>query len=213
MARLLLVRHGETDWNLAGRYQGQMDIPLNARGQEQAKALGVALQRETIHAAWASDLRRAWDTAQLITARQNLPVTPEPRLRELCFGSWQGLTYSEIQQRLPQSLAAWQLDPMRNAPPGGETLEQLAGRVGSLFNELSSRSPEEVLLVVAHGGAIKILLCLALGLPPSQYWQFRLENASLSELGLYPQGAIISRLNDTSHLDGFAPGRESPWAS
>jgi alpha-ribazole phosphatase len=201
MLRLLLVRHGETAWNAAGRFQGQTDLPLSSAGLSQAKALGRVLATERVHALYSSDLQRAWETACMIAASLRLAVQPEPRLREMAFGRWEGLTFAEIEQRDPHALAAWQADPEHVAPPGGETLLHLTDRVTTAFHHLVSHCQEQTVVLVAHGGPLRILLCLALGLVSRSYWQFAITPGSLSELQVYEQGAILTRLNDTHHCN------------
>jgi len=146
-------------------------------------------------------LQRAQATAQAIAACQTCPVVIEPRLREIGFGDWEGLTYAEIAICDPSGLAAWEEDILENAPPGGETLNQLAGRVQAALDELLLAHEGETLLLVAHGGPLQVLVCLVLGLPPEMYWHFHLSPGSLSEIAVYPQGAIVNLLNDTCHLE------------
>jgi len=201
MTRLLLVRHGLTDWNAAQRFQGQCDIPLNQAGQRQAFALAARLAGESLQAIVTSDLQRAQATAQAIVACQTCPVVIEGRLREIGFGDWEGLTYAEIAICDPSGLAAWEEDILENAPPGGETLNQLAGRVQAALDELLLAHEGKTLLLVAHGGPLQVLVCLVLGLPPEMYWHFHLSPGSLSEIAVYPQGAIVNLLNDTRHLE------------
>ena len=198
MTRLLLVRHGLTDWNSAQRFQGQCDIPLNEEGLRQAAALGERLAGETLQAIFASDLQRAQATAQAIAAYHTCPLVVEARLREISFGDWEGLTYTEIGICDPARLAAWEANILENAPAGGETLNQLAGRVQAVLDELLLANEGETLLLVAHGGPLQVLLCLALGLPPEKYWQFHLSPGSLSEIAIYPQGGIVNLLNEES---------------
>ena len=208
MTRLILVRHGETDWNALRRFQGQTDVPLNAAGRRQAQALGTRLAGAAPDVLYASDLRRAWDTAQAIAATVGLAVQPEPRLREVDFGAWEGLTYAQISQRYPEAVAAWQADPSGVAPPEGEALEELVARVQAALDDVLRRHPEGSAMVVAHGGVLQVLLCLAFDLDPGRRWQFRLDPASVSELYVYPEGPILSLLNDTGHLR-----EEGEWAS
>jgi probable phosphoglycerate mutase len=196
MTRLLLVRHGLTDWNAAQRFQGQHDVPLNEVGQYQAAALAGRLACEPLLAILASDLQRARATAAAIAARHTCPMIAEPRLREISFGAWEGLTYAEIAARDPARLAAWEDNILENAPPEGETLAQLAGRVQAVLDELLLAEAGETLLLVAHGGPLQVLVCLALGLPPEKYWQFHLSPGSLSEIAIYPQGGIVNLLNE-----------------
>jgi len=198
--RLILIRHGETIWNAERRYQGVSDVPLSARGALQAQRLAARLARESIGFIYSSDLERAWQTAARIAAEQGVPVRAEPRLREMDFGEWEGLTYAEIQERQPQALARWERDPSGVAPPGGEHLMHLAARVQAMLEGLRQHNDAETVLLVSHGGPLRVLLCLALGLAPSEHWCFRLDPGSVSELYLYPQGAIIALLNDRHHL-------------
>lgn len=209
MVRLLLVRHGETAWNAAGRFQGQTDMPLSPIGQRQAEALARLLLAEGIEALYSSDLQRAWETADCIATTLGLPVQPEPRLREMAFGHWEGLTFAETQQRHSDALAAWQDDPMHIAPPGGETLLQVADRVNAVLQQMVTVYQTQTVVLVAHGGPLRVLLCLGLGLPARAHWQFVVTPGSLSELSLSDQGAILIRLNMTHHLDEVAHGSSS----
>lgn len=175
-------------------------MPLNETGRQQAAALARRLAGEEVHAIYASDLRRAWETAAIIGAACGQPVHPEPRLREIDFGAWEGLRYDEIQAQYAQHLAAWLDDPMNIAIPDGGTLADIVTRIKSLLSEVTSTHPEETVLLVAHGGSLQVLLSLALGLAPQARWQFRLDAGSLSELYLSDKGTVLARLNDTCHL-------------
>jgi broad specificity phosphatase PhoE len=118
------------------------------------------------------------------------------------------LTYVEIQQRDAQALAAWERDPLHTAPPGGETLRHVTERVRAAYVSIITANQDKTIGLVAHGGPLQLILCLALGLPPLAYWQFALAPASLSELCVYEEGAVLTRLNDTHHLhdvDGRDP--------
>jgi broad specificity phosphatase PhoE len=161
---------------------------------------------KTLHRLYTSDLQRAWETAEAIAEPHALPVHAEPRLREMAFGHWEGLTYAEIQQREAQSLAAWERDQLHSAPPGGETLLQMTERVRAAYVDMLVAGQDTTVGLVAHGGPLQLLLCLALGLPPQAYWQFAVSPASLSELWVYEQGAILTRLNDSHHLCPLSQG-------
>jgi alpha-ribazole phosphatase len=201
MARLILVRHGKTAWNAQARYQGRADLPLSDAGRRQAAMLARRLAREEIDAVYASDLQRAWEMAVTVAAPHGLPVRAEPRLLEMDFGDWEGLTYDEVQERYPQALAAWEADPLNMAPPGGETLAHVVARVQSLLDDIVRIHPDHTVVLVAHGGPLRVLLCIVMGLDPRAHWQFRLDVASLSELYLYDEGAVLTGLNDTHHLE------------
>ena len=202
MVRLILARHGETAWNVQARYQGQTDLPLTGAGQRQAAALARRLARETIDVVYTSPLQRARQTAESIAAVHGLPANSDVRLSEIAFGAWEGLTYGRIREQFPQALGAWEADPWNATPPGGESLSQLAARVGSALDDVARTHAGQTVLLVSHGGPLRVLLCLGLGLAPQAHWQFRLDTASVSELRLREGGSTLSYLNDTGHLAG-----------
>jgi broad specificity phosphatase PhoE len=170
-------------------------------GREQAIQLADRLREERIDEVLASDLRRAVETAAAVCEPQRLHFRCDTRLRELNFGAWEGLTYNEVRRSYGDALTDWEGDPLRVAPPNGETVAQLASRVEAVFKELSiSGRNTTTVLFVAHRGSIGVLLCLALKMSPAARWQFLLEPASLSVLELHAKGAVLTGLNDTHHL-------------
>ena len=203
MIRLLLVRHGQTIWNAEHRYQGQTDIPLSPLGEAQALAVSRRLAGEQIDAMYSSDLQRARHTASHIAALPPLDVREDRRLREMAFGEWEGLTYAEITARDPQRLAEWASHSPGASPPAGETREALEMRVQALLSDIAARHADQTVLLVAHGGTLLTLLALALGLPAETRWRFRLDHATLSELHLYENTAVLALLNDACHLAGL----------
>ena len=203
MTRLLLVRHGETEWNRQKRYQGQKDIPLNEFGRQQVSALSRRLKNEPINGLYTSDLCRSWETAKTISTNfSDLVIVKDARLREMNFGEWEGLNWSEIREKDPSVVENWSNYLAEKGPPGGETLFRFSKRIRNFSDEIIKSHLNETILLVAHGGTIMVLICLLLGHPIERYWQFRIEKASLSDICIYPEGAIINQLNDTSHL-GF----------
>ena len=199
MLHLMLVRHGETEWNAQGRYQGQADIPLSSLGRRQANRIAARLAGQNIDAVYASDLRRAWQTAAAIAENNGLNVFSEPRLRELKFGILEGLTFDEAQTRYPDMLASW-LDDFQQTPDGAETLDAFNARVASLLNDLKENHDEQVVLLVAHGGSLSEILRVAMGLAREKRWYIEMENASLTELLIGEKYLSLQRLNDTCHL-------------
>jgi broad specificity phosphatase PhoE len=158
---LLLVRHGETDWNRDQRWQGHSDPPLNERGREQARALAATL--ESPDRIYASDLARARDTAAILAERLRVPVTLDERLRERGFGAWEGLTMAEIEARFAADHTRWRAGEGAGAVDA-EPFETFAERVGSFLHEVLERHPDEDVLIVAHGGTIRVIHALASGL-------------------------------------------------
>jgi probable phosphoglycerate mutase len=184
MTTLLLVRHGETDSNAERRIQGQTNTPLNARGRQQAQALADRLAGEPITAVYSSDLDRARETAEILAARLDLPVVVDPALRERHFGSWEGRTIDELEERWPGAWARW-----RNGNEGEGDVEDhlaLAARIRDAISRLAAAHPGERILVVAHGGAMRVILMDAAGLdyPLGRNEQRRIGNCDVSRLSV-----------------------------
>ncbi len=154
MTRLLLARHGETEWNRVGRWQGHADPPLNRTGRQQAAELAERLSGDGITAVYASDLARASETARAVAARLGLDVVEDPALREIDVGSWSGLTRAEVSERFPEGFARWLEGEIGH---DGETREQLAERVVAATAEIAGRHRGETVLLVTHGGVIRAL--------------------------------------------------------
>jgi broad specificity phosphatase PhoE len=200
--RVLLVRHGETDWNAQGRWQGHEDVPLNGLGTEQARLLAGRLAAERLRPAAlvASDLRRAFETARLLGEALGLAPEAEPALRELDVGRWRGLTLAEVSRLDPQLLSCIEAGEDL-ARGGGESMADLRRRVGPAFDRLVARQPGGLLLLVSHGGPTRALLQHAL--PAGHELQRRLPpigNASLTLLEARPGGWELLLLDDRTHL-------------
>lgn len=197
--RLLLVRHGITRLHTGDRFWGSTDIALSNAGIKQAGQLRNRLSHEKLSAIYSSPLRRARSTAEIIAAGHKVEVTPCDDLCECNFGYIEGLTFEEIKQKHP-ALAQELSDRQAVTFPGGETLGQLNGRVRAFLKRLQKHKPDETVLVVAHGGPIRLIICDLLGLGIEHWTQLRVDLASLSIMDTYPESNILSLLNDTSHL-------------
>lgn len=199
MARLLLIRHGKTKLHQADRFWGSTDIPLSNTGIRQAEQLRDRLATEKIHAVYSSTLSRARATAEIIASRHHLKITACEELNECNFGYIEGLTFPEI-QRLHPALAEELLNRKMVAFPGGESLEDLDKRVRSFLDRLNEHKEKDTILIVAHGGPLRLIICNLLGLELKHWQQIRIDLASLSIVETYSRGAILNLLNDTSHL-------------
>ena len=160
--RLVLARHGETDWNRVGRWQGHADPPLNETGRRQAAGLADRLAGNGIVAVYSSDLARARETARAVAHRLGLGVVEDPALREIDVGSWSGLTRAHVAERFPEGYARWLEGEIGH---DGETREQLAERVVGAATTIGGRHAGETVLVVTHGGVIRALRRHAAGDP------------------------------------------------
>jgi broad specificity phosphatase PhoE len=214
MPRLILVRHGQTDYNAQRRYQGQIDNPLNAVGLAQAEALRARLAEFKLDAIYVSDLIRARRTAEI--ALQNHPSqimpVPLPTLREASGGKFEGLTWEEMCQIYPKEVELWQKDKVLNGPPEGENVAEVVERVQQALHQILKEQPEEgrTILVVAHGGIVAVLLCHLMGMDPNRLWQWRIDTCSVTIVDIYKEGAILSLFNDVAHLDPAHLERHEP---
>lgn len=163
MTTILLARHAETDWNREKRWQGVADLGLNEHGREEARSLARRLEDVSLGAIYASDLRRAFETALVVAERKGLGVTPVPELRETDFGSWTGLTHDEVKQRFPDAYAQSRARTGRGWD-GGETYAEMVRRVLEGVRRIAREHPEEVVLVVTHSGPLRAVRAHALGL-------------------------------------------------
>lgn len=200
---MILVRHGETDWNQENRFQGQHDPPLNDTGRIQCRALSEYVRARELHAAYSSDLQRAAETATIILQDCGDSLQVDSRLRERNFGLWEGNTRQEVQERFPESWNLWMTCFESHRPEEGESLSDLHGRLKGFLNEVLSAHPHETVLVVGHGGSVKGLLCAALDAPLSAHRSFRIGNASISEVEHDGDRWRVRTLNDTCHLRGI----------
>jgi 2,3-bisphosphoglycerate-dependent phosphoglycerate mutase len=198
--RILLIRHGETDWNAAGRLQGHSDTPLNATGREQARRAAQRLAPEPVQGLYSSDLARAFETATIIGEVLGLPVVPSPPLRERCYGAWEGLTASEIEARYPAQFLAWRARVSDFAPPLGETRTELLNRALMELQAIARRHPGEVVVVVTHGGLCYALVSHILGAIDGDRREFTFPNASIHTLEMIADRWSVVSMNEIAHL-------------
>ncbi|MGB3716425.1 MAG: histidine phosphatase family protein [Candidatus Promineifilaceae bacterium] len=205
---ILLIRHGETDWNVSGRWQGQSDIPLNENGIKQANLLAKRLSSRSISALYCSDLIRAAQTASILGHVLGLQPIADAAWRERNGGDFEGLSAEELSKVATGN--PFQIRDKDWAPPGGETNAQVAARVQKAFDRIVSNHSGEMIAIVSHGGAIITLLSLVVGLPAGErarIWVSRNTGFSIIEIG--ERGAYLVRLNDETHLeDEYHKNRE-----
>jgi len=200
LSRLLLVRHGDTELNSRERYWGQTDIELSAAGLRQAEKLRDRLAAEKIDVVYSSGLQRASLTAKIIASRHQLDVITCAELRETNFGKIEGLTFDEVSRLYPELTELWVNWSLQLKFPDGESVDELNSRVSKFLDRLKKHAPDETILIVAHAGPLRLLVCRLLGIELQHWRQIRINLASLSIVETYPQGAVLSLLNDVSHL-------------
>lgn len=186
MARLIFIRHGETDWNLQMRYQGHTDIPLNERGRSQARSIARHLrQHEAVEAVYSSDLSRCRETAEIVASAFGLPVVASERLRELKFGLWEGLKYEELDRSYHQEFQDWFQDTLNYAVPGGESFAIALERMLPCVHNIAGRHRGTV-AICSHGGLIRAFIN---HLDPAfGFWDRSLHPGSISIISCVKEG-------------------------
>ena len=204
MTKVIFIRHGQTEWNVTGRYQGQSDVQLSEEGLQQAVKLAENFPVERVDAIYASDLQRAMVTAETIAKQFGLSVQAEPAFRELSFGDWEGLTYQQIVDKWEDAMANFLQHPDVLEIPGGESFPAVQQRAMKRLNELIEKHDGQTIVVVAHGAVLRTLLAAALHMPLQYLWSIRQFNTAVN-IVRYDADAnpTVELLNSTAHLGSF----------
>ena len=180
MAKLYLIRHGETDYNNALRFQGQTDIPLNQKGIEQAEKAAEFFRDIPLQAIYTSTLIRAKTTAEIIAGVKGMEVQETDALREMSFGIWENMNSKDIQKKYAKEWKDFFASPARTTIPQGESMLAVQKRAYPTVQEILDRYPEGDVAFVAHGGIIRVLMCTMLGLDLNRAWHLHVGNASIT---------------------------------
>ncbi len=197
--RLILIRHGSTEWNVKQIYCGFVDLALNNKGKLQAKRLYRRLKNETVHKVYSSDRKRALETAGITF--KGLAIEAVPDLREMHFGIFEGLTYKQIMQKFPLIYNRWINDPFKTAIPSGESLAILEKRVVKALKAIILRHPDQTVAVVCHGGTISAFINHILKL--KDFWKHIPQSASVTVVEFKNRKFKIILSSDVSHLSGI----------
>lgn len=205
--RILLVRHGETEWNRQSRFQGQIDVPLNNRGQDQAKCVAEFLQSVPMHRAFSSPMLRPKETAEkILSYHPEVLLDLLDDLKEISHGLWEGKFEHEIETEFPGELRRWQQTPGAVQMPEGENLQQVWQRVAQAWQQIVETTPPgETVLVVAHDAVNKAILCQMFNLEPDSFWLFKQGNGGVSVIDYHNGGdrpPCLQSMNITTHLSG-----------
>jgi len=204
MTRLIIVRHGQTEWNRIERFRGRADVPLNETGLLQAQAAARRIAGAwAVQAVYYSDLSRTRVTAQAIAAAANAPAFPHPGLLDIDYGAWSGLSPDEVAARDGDLLALWRSQPHLVQIPGGESLNAVRERAVAGMESLAARHEGQTIVLVSHLVVCRLLVLAALGLDSSHYWRIQQETATVNvfewDKGVYTVVAI----NDACHVRGL----------
>ncbi len=211
MGLLYLVRHGETDYHVQRRALGRLDAPLNGLGARQAELVGEALGGKDVAAIYSSPLKRCRQTAQPLSERTGIRPEIVDGLQEIDLGEWDGLPFSDISRIGGEAFAQWLTEPAAVRIPGGETLGEVRERVlGAALDILGRHAAGENLVIVAHGGPLRLLICAALGLDANRLFRVELDLCSISSIrffaGTIEENVSVAKVNDTCHLGAHRSG-------
>ena len=199
MTDIILVRHGETEWNLAEIFRGRIDVGLNETGVKQAELLAEYLSDVKIESIYSSPLKRAVKTAEAIAGYHRIDIKITPGLIDFNFGEWQGLPHQEVQKRYKELYTEWLNNPHQVVIPGGESLNDVRQRAIAAVDDAIAKYKGTVILV-SHRVVNKVLICALLGLDNSHFWQIRQDTCSITSFSYENERFILTRHNDTSFL-------------
>ena len=201
-SRIILVRHGETNWNKEGRFQGQIDIPLNEKGKDQASKASKYLEEIKFTKAFSSSMKRPYETAKIILKKNNIKIEKIQSLVEISHGLWEGKLEEEIKLSWPEMLKNWHEKPESVTMPNGESIKQVSERTISAWNQIcNSQQENDTTLLVAHDAVNKTLICHILGLSYSDIWMIKQGNGGITVIDIFKnKNNVLSSLNITNHL-------------
>ncbi len=200
MTEIILARHGETEWNTAEIFRGQIDVTLNETGIKQAELLGEYLGQKKVEIIYSSPLKRALKTAESIASHHRLEVEIAPGLIDLNFGQWQGLTAKEVQERYKELHTDWMKAPHQVKIPEGERLDAVRQRALGVLDEAIAEC-EGTVIMVSHRVVNKVLICALLGLDNSHFWQIRQDNCGITTFTCENGQFVLTEHNNTSFLN------------
>jgi broad specificity phosphatase PhoE len=204
MTRILLIRHGRTEWNRQEIFRGRADIPLSDQGTRQAEALAGRLSDERIAAVYSSPLIRAYATAEQVAKAHGLQPQTVDDLTDIDYEAWEGQQHEQVAEQYADLYARWRSEPHLVRPPGGETLGQVRERAYPALLEIVARHAEAAVALVSHRVVSKLILCAALDLGDEAFWRIRRDTCCLNVLEWSGQTVTVCLLNDTCHLGGLA---------
>lgn len=200
MKKIFLVRHGESQWNVLKKIQGQQDVPLTNRGIKQANLIGNRLVHERIDRIYSSDLKRAYDTAEIIGKRLSLNVIPTKEFREIDFGIWEGMSNDKMHIEYYNELCLWRKEPERLKVEGAESLRELQLRAMAAVNKIINNEVGDNILIVSHSATLKTIILGLLNMDLAYFKNLTLGNVSLSIVEDRDYNRVMKVLNDTCHI-------------
>jgi len=205
MTRIYLVRHGTTEWNREEIFRGRVDCALNEEGRAEARAAAAYFGGMELDGIYTSPLSRAVETAAAIAAGRGIEVVSDPAFIDLDFGEWQGHPLKEVKEKYPELYRAWRERPQEVIFPGGENLDRVRERAWEGLLKVVRENPDRTVVIVSHRVITKVLICAALGLDNSHFWQIKQDTTAVNCLEHARGNFIVSLLNDSCHLKSIQP--------
>jgi len=202
--RIVLARHGETQWNRETVFRGRQDIELNENGMRQAEALTRALAGFEFSAVYSSPLSRAYKTAETVAAAHGLDVKIDEQLSDICYGEWEGRTLKEVEAEYGELYRQWESRPHTVTFPGGDSLAAIRKNAARFLDDMAVRHDSETVLAMAHRAVNKVMLCHVLGLDDSWFFRIRQDTACYNIFDYSKDTSIMRLLNDTCHMRGLS---------
>jgi broad specificity phosphatase PhoE len=200
MTKIILIRHGETDWNRDQVFRGRIDVALNEVGLTQARALQGSLHDSEIDGMYSSPLSRAFETASILGEKRNVDVNTEEGLIDVDFGKWQGLSHQKVKEEYNDLYETWRTQPHAVTFPEGETLKEVRRRSMEALEKVIKDNPGKTLALVSHRVVLKVVLCAIMGLELSHFWYLRQDTCALNRFEYRDGNYFLTLLNDTCHL-------------
>ena len=200
MTEVILIRHGETDWNREQVFRGRIDVALNEVGLTQARAVQESLKDSEIDGIYSSPLSRAVETASIVGENRNVEVRVEEGFIDIDFGAWQGLSHQKVKEEYKDLYETWLTQPHLVTFPDGESLEDVRRRSMETLEKVIKNNPEKTLALVSHRVVLKVLLCTILGLELSHFWYLRQDTCAINRVEHKDGNFFLTLLNDTCHL-------------
>jgi alpha-ribazole phosphatase len=207
MTQILLVRHGQTQWNKEEIFRGMIDVPLNESGKREASLAAEALKDKPIKAVYSSPLSRAKETATAIAARHGLDVKVLDGLGDICFGEWQGNSHKAVREQYADLYRTWVEEPHTVTFPDGESLQEVESRVVEVVKKTVRNHPDETIVMVSHRVVNRALICGLVGIELSRFWQIGQDTAAINRVAWKRGRFILACLNDTCHLHSMVQER------
>jgi len=203
LTRIILMRHGQTEWNKFERFRGKADIELDETGRRQAEAAAERIGQWKVDAVYSSPLKRAMSTAQAVADRLGLTVQTLEGINDMDFGEWEGLAIAEARQKYVALFDLWLYHPERLEIPRAETLEDVRKRAVAAIDEVVAKHKDQTIALVSHRVVCKVLLCHLLGVGNSHFWQIAQDTTAINLFEVWEGKPSVMLINDTCHLRGL----------